>query len=272
MLNKGTFFSFTNKFRLTQDGMPPHREHLTLVTIQSNSNRSTLMRRIKVIEANQGIGLTRVQDKAWQHLLKFEDGYFEQQGDVFDFYTSDGLLTRAIRNSEDFMAKRFTRNSNDLFVDHCEPGLGYSIIEINSENSNQFLFRDTGFYNSVGKSFFIKFHLMEQGDDNNVPDIWGFEATYNLSDIEALIEFLQTSKIVKPNPGELLIKTKEDTASARVIFKGKYFRRLIEQLKKLSKTDVFSKDKRWYSIFFGLRGSVNPTVDFNEFDELSLSH
>lgn len=43
------------------------------------------MKRINLIDSNQGNGLTRVQDVCWQRLLKLDNGYFEKMGTYTSF-------------------------------------------------------------------------------------------------------------------------------------------------------------------------------------------
>jgi len=224
------------------------------------------MRRIRILEANQGSGLTRIVNDAWHRLLNLNDGYFDKEKNIYDFYTNDGLLVRAIQNSNDPVAKRFVRNSYDLFVNYCEPGLGYSIIESDPKDADYFLFRDTGFYNSFGTSFFIRFCLLEECN-NNIPEIWGFENEYKLSELNILKDLIERKKIEKPNIGEFLLKINGNTASANIILKGIYYRKLLEQLDNLIDAGVWKDDLIGVFLSNRLKGS-HLTRDFDDYNQL----
>jgi len=225
------------------------------------------MKRIKIIESNQGNGMTRVQDGAWERLLQLDNGYFEKIGNEYDFYTNDGLLIKAIKNSDDYMATHFGAKGNLLYVDYCEPGLGISLIDENTSNPNQFLFRSTGYYDEFGKSFFIKFVVSEDDEPITVPDVWSFQSTYKKEDIEKLRVYLFNSIFEHPNDGELLFKSNDATNEIVLNYKSNYFRKLCTQMRDTLKDSSYKGDRSFQTIYFSLKSAklAKEHTDFANF-------
>ncbi len=211
------------------------------------------MKRIKIIESNQGRGGTRVQEGAWQRLLQLENGYFEKSGNEYDFYTNDGLLIKAIKDSDDYTAKHFGAKNNLLYVDYCEPGLGISLIDENISNPNEFLLRSTGFYDAFGNSFFIKFVVLEGSESISIPNVWSFQKTYKKTDIEKLKHFLFHSVFEHPQEGELLCKSNDELAEIVLNYRGTYYRKLCTQMGNAFNNGSFKGDTSWHSIYFSLK-------------------
>lgn len=227
-----------------------------------------LMKRIKIVDSKQGNGFNRILDDVWVRLLQLDNGYFEKFENEYDFYTNDGLLIKAVRNSDDYMAKHFEAKNNLLYVDYCEPGLGISLIEENKTIKNEFLFRNTGFYDVFGNSFYIKFHVSETSEPINIPDIWDFQADYKISDIVKIRKFLHNSIFDKPEKGELLINSESKAEKIILHFKGYYFRKLLKQMNTVFKENGLNEDTSWHSIYFGLKSAklVKETNDFKNFE------
>lgn len=225
------------------------------------------MKRIKITESNQGNGMTRVQDEAWLRLLELDNGYFEKNGNVYDFYTNDGLLIRAVKNSDDYMANHFAAKGNLLYVDYCEPGLGISLMDENTSNTNQFLFRSTGFYDAFGKSFFIKLEVSEQDETVNIPDVWSFQATYKKTEIENLRLFLFNSIFEHPQEGEVLCKRSDETDEIILCYKGKYGRKLCTHMSDTLHDSSYKGDRSFQTIYFSLKSAklVKEHSDFVNF-------
>lgn len=213
------------------------------------------MKRIKIIDSNQGNGMTRVQDHVWSRLVQLDNGYFEKSGNEYDFYTNDGLLIKAIKDSDDNMANYFGAKGNLLYVNYCEPGLGISLIDESSTNSNEFLFRSNGYYDAFGNSFFIKFLVSEESESVNIPNPWSFQVKYNMTDIQKLKLFLFHSIFAHPQEGELLFKPNEEISEIVLSYKGNYYRKLCTQMSKTFKDGNFNDDTSWHSIFFSLKSA-----------------
>lgn len=213
------------------------------------------MKRIKIIESNQGNGMTRILDEAWLKLLQLDNGYFEKTGNEYDFYTNDGLLIKAIKNSDDYMAKHFGAKGNLLYVDYCEPSIGISLIDENASNPNEFLFRSTGFYDAFGKSFFIKFVVSEGDEPVNIPTVWSFQSTYKKADIEKLRLFLFNSIFEHPKEGEVLFKNIDETDEILLCYTGKYARKLCIQMSDTLKDSGYKGDRSFQTIYFSLKSA-----------------
>lgn len=226
------------------------------------------MKRIRIIENNQGSGMSKVQDGVWEKLLQLDNGYFEKKSDEYDFYTNDGLLIKAKKNSDDSMAKHFGAKGNLLFVDYCEPGLGISLIEEITSTSNQFIFRSTRYYEPFGGSFFIKFAVTEEDEQINIPNIWSFQSTYNKTDIKKLRFYLFNSIFEPPQVGELLFKNIDETDEIVLNYKGKYFRKLCTQMADTLKDRNYEGDRNFQSIYFSLKSAklVKEHTNFIDFN------
>jgi hypothetical protein len=226
------------------------------------------MKRIKIIESSQGNGMTRVQDDAWERLRQLDNGYFEKTGNEYDFYTNDGLLIKAIKNSDDYMATHFGAKGSLLYVDYCEPGLGISLIDEITTIPNHFLFRSTGYYDAFGKSFFIKFTVSEEDEPTSIPDIWSFQSTYKKEDIEKLRLYLFNSIFEHPHQGELLFESNDETDEIVLSYKGNYFRKLCTQMSATLKDSSYKGDRSFQTIYFSLK-SAKLVKEHNDFVNFS---
>ncbi len=226
------------------------------------------MKRIKVIESNQGSGGTRVQEGAWQRLIQLENGYFEKSGNEYDFYTNDGLLIKAVKNSDEYMAKHFGAINNLLYVDYCEPGLGIGLINESTTTPNEFVYSSTGFYDAFGKSFFIKCVVSEEDENISVPEVWSYQTTEKSTGIENLRHFLFQSIFEPPLKGELLFKNDDETGNILLIYKRTYFRKLITQMSDTLKDSSYKGDRDFQFIYFSLK-STKLVKEYNDFTDFA---
>ena len=226
------------------------------------------MKRIKIIECNQGTGMTKVIDEAWSKLIRLDNGYFEKSGNEYDFYTNDGLLIKAIKNSDDFMAKHFGAINNLLYVDYCEPGLGISLINESTTTPNEFVFSSTGFYDAFGKSFFIKFVVSEVNENISVPEVWRFQTTTNITEIENLRKFLLSSIFEPPKKDDLLFNIDDETGNVLLIYKGNYLRKLSAQMHNKLADSNYKGDTSFRTIHWSFKNAklVNDFDNFVDFE------
>ena len=225
------------------------------------------MKRIKIIQSFQGNGMTRVINDAWQHLIKLDDGYFEKIENNYNFYTNDGLLLKAEKNSNDYMAIHFGAKDNLLFVDYTEIGPQNCIME-EIPSSNNFLYRSHGFFNEFGNSFFIKLELYGETTQINIPEVYYFQIVKNESDFENLKHFLSSPNFEQPKSGELLSKTGDNPGEIIIIFKTGYYRKLRKQICELVKTISFDENKELHTTSWSFKVAklTNNLDGFVNFD------
>ena len=226
------------------------------------------MKRIKIIESNQGSGMTKVTDETWSRLIRMDNGYFEKSGNEYNFYTNDGLLIKAIKNSDDFMAKHFGAINNLLYVDYCEPGLGNSLINESTTTPNEFVFSNTGFYDVFGKSFFIKFLVSKENESISVPQVWSFQTTAKITEIENVRHFLLNSIFEPPLKGELLFKRNDESGDIFLIYKGNYLRKLSTQMRTILEDSNYKGDESFRTIYWSFKNAklVNEYYGFVDFE------
>lgn len=206
------------------------------------------MKRIQIIESNQGKFFNRIQDECWERLLQLDNGYFEKIDNTFLFYTNDGLLIRTVKNSGTFWAKRFENNENEMIVEYCEPGLGLSIIEELNTTTDEFMLRNTGFYDPFGDSYFIKFKLADNLQDYKIPNVWNFEVSFSKDQINQLKKYLFNNVFEAPKKGQLCYKLDNESEFHYLIFEGDYYRTLKTKMNYLQSHDYDNIDKGWHSI------------------------
>lgn len=211
------------------------------------------MQRIKIIESFQGNGMTRVINEAWEHLIKLDNGYFEKIENNYNFYTDDGLLLRAEKNSNDYTAVHFGAKDNLLFVDYTEIGPQNCIMEEILSTPNNFLYRNNGSFNAFGNSFFIKLELYEEKGQINIPEFCYFQIVRNKSDLENLKCLLSSPNFERPKNGELLFKTGDNPDEIIINFKTGYYRKLRMQISEMVKTIDFSVNKYLHTTSWSLK-------------------